>query len=76
MKDDATGQLVLHDVTFSQVHRVRTKVTLSPATGASIVTRQDSFLFECLGEVARATSVNDEPKDDFTTASEIRRLGL
>ena len=51
-------------------------MTLSPATGASIVTRQDSFLFECFGEVARATSVNDEPKDDFTTASEIRRLGL
>jgi hypothetical protein len=76
VKDDATGQLVLHDVTFSQVHRIRTKVTLSPATGAALVTRQVSFLFECFGEVARATSQNDETKDDFTTASEVRRLGL
>lgn len=76
VKDDATGQLVLHDVTFSQVHRVRTKVTLAPATGKSVVTKQVSFLFECFGEVARATSLNDEPKDDFTTASEVRRLGL
>ncbi len=76
VKDDGTGQLVLHDVTFSQVHRVRTKVTLAPATGASLVTRQVSFLFECFGEVARATSVNGETLDDFTTASEVRRLGL
>jgi hypothetical protein len=38
--------------------------------------RQVGFLFECLGEVTRATSKLNEPDENFTTASELRRLGL
>ena len=44
--------------------------------GASVSRRQVSFLFECFGEVARATSRDDEQAVDFTTAAEVRRLGM
>ena len=44
--------------------------------GASTSRRQVSFLFECFGEVARATSLPDETVVDFTTAAELRRLSL
>ncbi len=74
--DDATGQLVLPDFTFTQAHRLKFVVTTTPAAGGNPVTlRQDSFLFECFGEVARATSQQNETNDDFTTAAEVRRLG-
>lgn len=73
--DDATGELDLHDFTFTQVHRVRQKVTLTPAAGETQVTRQVSFMFECYGEVTRATSNVGEQNDDFTMAAELRRLG-
>lgn len=73
---DASGQLELPDMTFTQALRARTKLTQEPAVGASVVRRQVSLLFECFGEVARATSLDNEPKDDFTTAAEVRRLGL
>jgi hypothetical protein len=74
--DDATGELVLPDVTFTQVHRIRTKATVAPAAGETVVTKQVSFFFECFGEVARITSEPNEPADDFTTAAEVRRFGL
>jgi hypothetical protein len=74
--DDATGQLVLPDLTFTQAHRVRFVVTLAPAVGQTITKRQVSFLFECFGEVGRATSQNGETSDDFMTAAEQRRFGL
>jgi hypothetical protein len=51
-------------------------VILQPAVGATVITRQTSFLFECFGEVARATSVQNEENEKFTTAAEVRRLGL
>jgi hypothetical protein len=73
--DDATGELDLHDFTFTQVHRVRTTVTLTPAAGETQVTRQTSFVFECYGEVTRATSNEGEQNDNFTMAAELRRLG-
>ena len=73
--DAATGQLVLPDFTFTQAHRIEFVVTTVPAAGENIVTRQDSYLFECFGEVARATSETNETNDDFTTASELRRFG-
>lgn len=73
---DATGQLLLPDLSFGQAHRVRTQVTIEPAVGAPVSRRQVSFLFECFGEVARVTSRQDEPAEDFTTATEVRRLGL
>ena len=73
---DAAGVLELPDVMFSQALRARTKLTQEPVVGANVTRRQVSFLFECFGEVARATSLDNETKDDFTTASEVRRLGL
>lgn len=73
---DAAGRLELTDLTFTQALRVRTRVTVEPAVGASVSRRQISWMFECFGEVARAVSVDNEPQEDFTTTSELRRLGL
>jgi hypothetical protein len=73
---DTDGTLALPDVEITQALLVRTTVTVAPSVGAPIVRRQASFLFECLGEVARATSADGETQDDFTTAVEIRRLTL
>jgi len=75
IEDDATGKLVLHDFTFQQVHRLRTKVTVSPSAGAVTTRRQVSFFAECFGEVVRAVSKDNEPNPDFTVATELRRLG-
>lgn len=72
----AAGQVVLPSLSFTQAMRVSTAVTVSPAAGAPIVRRQSSFVFECFGEVARATSQDGETNDDFTTAAELRRFGL
>ncbi len=76
VSDDATGILRLPQITFTQVHRLRTKVTNQPAVGASTSQQQVSFYFECFAEVARITSLPNESATDFTTASEVRRLGF
>jgi len=73
---DASGQLELPDVTFTQAIRVRTAVTVEPAVGQSVTRRQVGWLFECFGEVARAVSLDGELNDDFTTTAELRRLGF
>jgi len=73
---DQSGQLGLPDLTFTQALRVRTHLTSEPVVGNAVSRRQVSWVFECFGEVARATSLDDEPSDDFTTTSELRRLGL
>lgn len=73
---DQAGRLELPDVTFTQALRSRTHVTIEPVAGPTVSRRQVSWLFECFGEVARAVSVDGETKDDFTTTSELRRLGL
>jgi hypothetical protein len=73
--DVAVGQLVLPAFTFQQAHRIRFVVTAAPAAGQNVVLRQDSFLFECFGEIARATSQPNETSDDFATAAELRRFG-
>ncbi|MDP1824832.1 MAG: hypothetical protein Q8L48_16370 [Archangium sp.] len=73
---DGVGQLELPDVTFTQALRVRTTTTIEPAIGTSIVRRQVGWVFECFGEVARATAPDGEMNDDFTTTAELRRLGL
>jgi hypothetical protein len=73
--DVAVGQLLLPAFTFQQAHRVRFVVTAAPAAGQNVVLRQDSFLFECFGEIARATSHPGETSDDFTSAAEVRRFG-
>ncbi len=73
---ESAGELVLPDLTFTQALRVVTRVTISPAAGEPVSRRQTSFLFECFGEVARATSADGETSDDFTSAAELRRFGL
>lgn len=70
------GTLALPDLSFAQAHAVRFQVTAQPAVGQSVSRRQTSFLFECFGEVARATSRDGETEDAFTTAAELRRLGF
>jgi hypothetical protein len=72
---DASGTMQLPDYTFTQALRVRTLVTLVPLAGETTTQRQVSFLAECFGEIARATSQLNETNPDFTVASEIRRLG-
>lgn len=73
---DAAGQINLPDFILTQALRVRTTVTISPSPGQVTTQRQVGFLFECIGEVARATSKLNETADDFTAAMELRRLGL
>jgi hypothetical protein len=75
VSDDALGSVALHDFIFEGVHRVRTKVTISPSAGASTSQWQVGFVFECFGEVVRATSLPGEQNANFTTAAEVRRLG-
>jgi hypothetical protein len=76
VKVDAAGVIELPDLSFTQVLRVRTTTVIEPSVGAAIVRRQVGWVFECFGEVARATAPDNESKDDFTTAVEFRRLGL
>ena len=76
VKVDGAGGLDLPDFSLTQALRVRTNVTISPSAGQETKQRQVGFLFECLGEVARATSKLNEPNENFTTAAELRRLGL
>lgn len=76
IKVDGAGELGLPDFTLTQALRVRTFVRIVPSAGQETTQRQTGFLFECLGEVARATSRLNEPNESFTTASELRRLGL
>lgn len=76
VKVDAAGEVSLPDFTVTQALRVKTKVTISPAAGQVTTQRQTSFLFECLGEVVRATSKLEEADENFNVATELRRLGL
>lgn len=73
---DGLGALDLPQLSFDQVHRVTTKVTVEPVVGESVVQRQVSFYAECFAEVARATATADEDDALFATAGELRRLGL
>ena len=76
VKDAAIGSLALHDLTFEQVHKIETKVTLTPSVGgAPQTTWQVGFASECFGEVTRATSHIGEATANFTKAAEVRRLG-
>ncbi len=73
---DGSGMLKVPLFTFTQALRVRQHITVEPAVGASTSRRQVSFLFECFGEVARATSNPDETEENFENAAEIRRIGM
>jgi hypothetical protein len=72
----AAGVLDLPDLDFSQALQVQTTVTVHPSAGLDVVTQQRAWLFECYGEVARATSATGESNPDFTTAAEFRRFTL
>ncbi len=72
--DDSLGEMNLPAYLFTQVHRVRTTVTQVPSAGESQVTEQTSFLFECFGEIVRATAPVNVTSENFTTAAEVRRL--
>ena len=81
LPDGKEVELKLPQLTFQQTIRVRTRVTLEPVAGPSLVTRQVSFLAECYGEVARATSAQQAASEAdldlvFTEAAEVRRLGF
>jgi hypothetical protein len=76
IKVDGAGTLGLPDFVLTQALRVRTNITIAPSAGQTTTQRQVGFVFECLGEAARATSALNEPDEDFTTAIEVRRLGL
>ncbi len=73
---DASGEVVLPALTFTQALRVETHVTVQPAVGMATSRRQVSFFFECFGEVARAVSRAGESQANFSTAAELRRIGL
>ncbi len=73
---DGAGEVGLPDFVLTQALRVRTKLTIEPAAGKVTTQRQVGFLFECLGEVTRATSKLDETDENFTAAAELRRLGI
>lgn len=80
---DASGALWLPDITFDQVLRVRTKLTIDSAIGHPIYREQIQFLFECFGEVTRLVGPDVELDDDtdpgdyeFDRTVEMRRLGF
>ncbi len=72
---DALGAADLPQLSFDQVHRVVTKVTVEPVVGTSTSRRQVSFFAECFAEIGRASADGDED-ELFTTATELRRLGF
>ncbi|HEY3448829.1 MAG TPA: hypothetical protein VGK67_20890 [Myxococcales bacterium] len=74
MKVDAVGTLRLPDITFQQVLRVHSLVSIAPAVGVPVTQRQVAFYSECYGEVARATSRVNEADPAFALAAEVRRL--
>lgn len=73
---DGSGLVVLPALAFTQAHRVRTKVTVAPAVGASTSRRQVGYFFECFAEVVRVTSRADEAEENFALAAEVRRIGF
>jgi hypothetical protein len=72
----AAGEVALPDLFVTHALQVRLDVKTVPMVGTPTNRRRALFLFECLGEVARATSREGEPDGDFRRASEIRRLAL
>jgi len=71
---DALGQMHLPGVTFAYAYRVRLDVTAQTIVGDPVTQRQVSFVSECFGEIARATSRLGEGEPDFDTATEVRRF--
>ena len=72
----ATGQLDLPELTFTQAYQLRMEVAVQPSAGPATTFRTASFLFECFGEVGRATSRVGETSSAFRIAREVRRFGF
>lgn len=70
------GELDLPHLSFEQVHRIDMKVVGTSPAGGGTSRRQVSFLTECFGEVARATSKDGVTEENFDEAAEVRRLGV
>lgn len=73
---DAVGELWLPELSFDQVLRVRTDLTVEPSLSEGFTRKQVGYVFECFGEVARAVSADNETEDNFETAVELRRIGF
>lgn len=71
-----TGSLRLPNLTFDEAHKIYITYRADPVGGQEQVTRQISFLFECFGEIARATSEVGESSRNFETAANVRRFGF
>jgi hypothetical protein len=68
------GRLKLPDLTFDRVLQVAMFVHQETVVGAPLDLVQVSWLAECYGEVARASSLTGETQAAFASAAELRRL--
>jgi len=77
VKIDAIGNLRLPYIMLEKTLRMRVKYT-AKAMGATTAQTvyQAQWFHECYGEVVRAVSQKNEPKEDFTQAGEVRRLSF
>lgn len=73
----AEGGVELPDATFTPAWRVTTLITTEPAVSGQIVqSRQDSFYFECFGEIVRAVAPRGETRAAFPTADLLTRIDI
>jgi hypothetical protein len=72
-KVDAHGSMTVPYGTFKSVLRVQTTLTRT-MLGEKTVIQSFSWVAECFGPVASATSQPNETKTEFTNASEVERL--
>lgn len=71
-KVDAHGKVI---TPFGSFDALRVKVVLTRTVGFSVtVTRTYAFVTECFGTIASITSQPNETADEFTNASEVRRI--
>ena len=71
------GSLGIPGVEFAPAIRLSTAVSIAPAVGGEVVvSRQDSFIFECFGEVVRTVSRSNETDRDYSEADLLVRLAL
>ncbi|MBT8494813.1 MAG: hypothetical protein KJO07_17280 [Deltaproteobacteria bacterium] len=73
----AAGPLEVPGAGFEPAVRVSTLVTTEPAVSGQVVTsRQDSFYFECFGELVRTISRSGENQRDYPVAELLLRIDL
>jgi hypothetical protein len=73
---DDVGMLILPDFTFKNVLRIRVNVHQKFIIGGETDFMMFIYVTECIGELARMTSINGEKGMTFNKASEFRRLGM